>query len=56
MSAPLSVEELRERRKLGCFYCAGEAEPGWIETDNNGPIGPCPFCNSSPPSSPRSPR
>lgn len=30
---------------LGCEYCAREPEPGYIETDNNGPIVPCPFCN-----------
>lgn len=28
-----------------CFYCKGEPETGWIETDNNGPIVPCPVCN-----------
>lgn len=28
-----------------CFYCQGEPEPGWIETDNNGPIVPCIVCN-----------
>ena len=28
-----------------CEYCSNESEPGWIETDNNGPIVPCPFCN-----------
>jgi hypothetical protein len=33
------------KQKLGCNYCEGEAEPGWIETDNNGPIVPCPICN-----------
>ena len=28
-----------------CEYCQAESEPGWIETDNNGPIVPCPICN-----------
>jgi hypothetical protein len=28
-----------------CPMCSGEPEPGWIETDNNGPYGPCPGCN-----------
>lgn len=27
-----------------CFYCANEPEPGWFETDNNGPIVRCPLC------------
>lgn len=31
--------------KLGCYYCEGESDPGWIETDNNGPIVSCPICN-----------
>ena len=25
-----------------CFYCGSSGE---IETDNNGPIGPCPVCD-----------
>lgn len=28
-----------------CWYCADQAEPGRIETDNNGPIVDCPMCN-----------
>ena len=28
-----------------CPDCEREPEPGWIETDNNGPIVPCPVCN-----------
>lgn len=28
-----------------CPVCKTEAEPGYIETDNNGPIIPCYFCN-----------
>lgn len=28
-----------------CPHCRNEPEPGWIETDNNGPIVPCPVCN-----------
>jgi hypothetical protein len=28
-----------------CFYCVGQSEPGWIETDNNGPIVRCAMCN-----------
>lgn len=28
----------------GCPACAGEPEPGWIETDDNGPIVPCGLC------------
>lgn len=27
-----------------CPYCENEPEPGWIETENNGPIVRCPFC------------
>lgn len=30
--------------RLGCEHCRNEPEPGWIETDNNGPIMPC-RCN-----------
>lgn len=30
-----------------CEYCANGPEPGWIETDNNGPIVPCPVCNTA---------
>jgi hypothetical protein len=31
---------------LGCDHCRGcSDEPGFIETDNNGPIVACPFCN-----------
>lgn len=29
-------------RPQPCFYCGGSGE---IETDNNGPIGPCPICD-----------
>lgn len=32
--------------KLGCDFCKGEPEPGWIETTDNGPIVPCPICNN----------
>ena len=28
-----------------CPQCKREAEPGWIELDNNGPIVPCMVCN-----------
>lgn len=28
-----------------CPGCKREGEPGWIETDNNGPIVPCWLCN-----------
>lgn len=31
---------------LGCKYCEGEQEPGFIEMDNNGPIVACPVCNA----------
>lgn len=31
--------------KLGCRYCQGEPEPGYIEMPNNGPVVPCPICN-----------
>lgn len=31
--------------KLGCAHCEGGPEPGWFETDNNGPIVACPVCN-----------
>ena len=30
---------------LDCPQCKREAEPGWIELDNNGPIVPCLLCN-----------
>lgn len=37
---------VRDGRAMAeCFYCADEPEPGWIETDNNGPIVPCPICS-----------
>lgn len=39
-----SQEPERKSRKARCYYCANEAEPGRIETDNNGPIVPCPVC------------
>ncbi len=29
-----------------CAHCVREPERGWIEQDNNGPIVPCPVCNS----------
>ena len=32
------------QRELGCPMCRDEAEPGRIETDNNGPIVDCPLC------------
>ena len=41
----------RKCKKIGtfkmCSYCevSGQTEKGWIETDNNGPIVPCPVCN-----------
>lgn len=28
----------------GCWYCRNESEPGWVETDNNGPVVRCPIC------------
>jgi hypothetical protein len=31
--------------KLGCEHCKGGPEPGFIETDNNGPILACLACN-----------
>lgn len=31
-------------KQIGCPMCARESEPGWIETDNNGPIVRC-ACN-----------
>ena len=31
--------------KLGCAYCKGEPEPGYIEMPDNGPVVPCPVCN-----------
>lgn len=34
-----------EAAPRNCLYCKGEQEPGWIETDNNGPIVACPVCN-----------
>lgn len=45
MTDPMNPRQLRERiRERGCGYCRKEPEPGWIETDNNGPIVRCPFC------------
>lgn len=32
--------------KLGCAYCVGEPTPGYIEQLDNGPVVPCPNCNS----------
>lgn len=34
---------VKKLNKSECQYCDGE---GRIETDNNGPIGDCPVCNS----------
>jgi len=34
------------KTKLGCRYCEHEPKPGWIETDNNGPIVSRPICNN----------
>ena len=31
--------------KLGCAYCDGGPEPGFLWTDNNGPIVSGPVCN-----------
>lgn len=28
-----------------CPACRDEANPGWIELDNNGPVVPCWKCN-----------
>jgi hypothetical protein len=36
-----------KQSKLECQHCKGEPEAGWIETPNNGPIVPCPFCNAA---------
>jgi hypothetical protein len=36
----------KPEEKAACYYCKNEAEPGRIETDNNGPIVNCPVCNS----------
>lgn len=34
------------RYRIGCAHCQNAGpELGWIETDNNGPIAPCPMCN-----------
>ena len=32
---------LAQFKEEGCDYCGGD---GRVETDNNGPIGPCPVC------------
>ena len=37
----------RSRRVRRCEYCAGEPEPGRIETPNNGPIVECPICKGT---------
>jgi hypothetical protein len=35
-------------KKIECTYCEGQGpERGFMWTDNNGPIVPCPFCNSA---------
>lgn len=34
-------------KHVTCDYCRDEPEPGRIETPNNGPIVPCPMCNTS---------
>jgi hypothetical protein len=39
--------DMRTMTKPVCKFCEGEPEPGWIETDNNGPIRCCPVCNPS---------
>lgn len=36
------------RRQLGCAFCEGEPEPGYIEMLDNGSNVPCPFCNDQP--------
>lgn len=36
---------MNREQKFGCDYCKCESVPGWIKTDNNGPIVPCPICN-----------
>ena len=42
---PLCANGRKRQPKPPCKYCEGEPEPGWIETDNNGPIVRCPICN-----------
>lgn len=42
-----------EETEENCRHCASEPEPGWIETDNNGPIVRCGICNGTGLSHPR---
>ena len=37
---------MQNKQKLGCRYCEGEPEAGYIEMPNNGPVVPCPICNN----------
>ena len=30
---------------MKCTYCKGGPDPGWMWTENNGPIVACPVCN-----------
>ncbi len=50
---PWNPDRHPETYEPGCHYCERESEPGWLETDNNGPIVPCPFCNSDGTTKPR---
>lgn len=45
MTTERKTEKPSDRR---CAYCADQAEPGRIETDNNGPIVDCPVCRPDP--------
>jgi hypothetical protein len=40
----VDYSDIEKRMIADCYYCKNEAEPGRIETDNNGPIVPCPVC------------
>lgn len=36
---------MADNQTTDCPVCKNEPEPGYLETDNNGPIIPCYWCN-----------
>jgi hypothetical protein len=46
MTSPHTPLPAHGHTATACFYCKAEPEAGWIEMPNNGPIVPCPVCNS----------
>jgi len=44
---PVSPADRGEYMKPACKYCNGQGPSrGFLWTDNNGPIVPCPICNA----------